>query len=69
MAAEIYKREHWSDHKDKNPHLYSSVYWMVWEAMRQVEEKGSRVISARMSRGYTVRVMTERGEIFIKVLD
>lgn len=68
MAAEIYRRDFWEQTKDRNPHLWSSADWLVWEAMNRLEHEGIRVISARMSRGYTVRVQTESGEQMLKIL-
>ena len=68
MAVEIWKRDFWEQSQTKNPHLWSSACWLVWEAMNQCESAGDRVISARMSRGYRVRVQTIRGERMVKVL-
>ena len=68
MAAAVWSRDWWEQAKDKNPYLYSSETWLVWEAINRLEGEGVRVVSARMSRGYTVRVKTEAGERLIKVL-
>jgi hypothetical protein len=67
MAATVYPRDFWERCRDKNPHLWSSEHWHIWEAMAQVEGEGVRVVSARMSRGFAVRVMTETGERMVRV--
>jgi hypothetical protein len=68
MAATVWNRDFWEQSRDGNPYLYSSPNWLVWEALNRLEVEGVRVISARMSRGYAVRVKTADGERMVKVL-
>jgi hypothetical protein len=48
-----------SDEHDKNPYIWSSTNWMLWESgcLWAVGGRSEPVI-ARKSRGYTVRVET-----------
>ena len=66
MAAKVYERAFWEQTRGENPHLWSSEHWFIWEAMDQAEREGVRVVSARMSRGFAVRVMTEDGERIVR---
>lgn len=44
---------------EKNPHLYSSAMWFLFESGKYMNSKGfSTPIKAKMSRGYSVRVET-----------
>ena len=68
MAAKVYDRAFWERTRGENPYLWSSEHWFIWEAMDQVERESVRVVSARMSRGFAVRVMTEAGERLVRVI-
>ena len=68
MGISVWHRSFWEQSRNENPYLWSSPNWMVWEAMNRLEAEGVRVVSARMSRGYTVRVTTMVGERMLKVL-
>lgn len=49
-----------------NPHLWSSSMWLAFQAGRALARKGvSSPVSARVSRGYSVRVHTGGGNDFI----
>ena len=56
-----------SDAHDKNPYIWSSNVWLMWEAGRLWAVGGrSEPVIARKSRGYTVRVQTQANDWVIE---
>jgi hypothetical protein len=60
-----------TDPHDKNPYIWSSTNWMVFETGQHWQNcgfgrHGHRVVLARKSRGYSVRVNTCANEWAIK---